>query len=74
MFILGVDTVGGFSICSSPIHLRETGELSLCVKDSDHPPANWVHNKVSFTYITLWAQVFIYCSNSASREVQSPYV
>lgn len=48
MFIPGVDTVGGFSICSSPIRLAETGELSLCVKESDHPPAEWVHNRVSF--------------------------
>ncbi|KAJ6632776.1 Oxidoreductase NAD-binding domain-containing protein 1, partial [Pseudolycoriella hygida] len=41
MYIPGVDTVGGFSICSSPIHLRRTGELSLSVKASDHPPASW---------------------------------
>ncbi len=47
MFIPGLNTVGGFSICSSPNHLSETGEVSLCVKYSDHPPANWVHNKVS---------------------------
>lgn len=46
MLIPGVDTVGGFTICSSPIHLNETGEISLCVKNSDHPPANWVHSRV----------------------------
>lgn len=46
MTIPGVDTVGGFSICSSPIHFSKTGEFSLSVKMSDHPPANWVHNKV----------------------------
>ncbi|XP_037046164.1 oxidoreductase NAD-binding domain-containing protein 1-like isoform X2 [Bradysia coprophila] len=45
MMIPGVDTVGGYSICSSPAHLRETGEFSLCVKNSDHPPAHWVHNE-----------------------------
>lgn len=50
MLIPGVDTVGGFTICSSPIHLNETGEISLCVKNSDHPPANWVHNVVGSIY------------------------
>lgn len=51
MSIPGVDTVGGFSICSSPIHLSQTGELSLSIKNSDHPPAAWVHNKVSFNIL-----------------------
>lgn len=58
MIIPGVDTVGGFSICSSPIHLSKTGELSLCVKDSDHPPAHWVHNRVIFIYIVFRAHNF----------------
>lgn len=53
MSIPGVDTVGGFTICSSPIHLTKTGEFSLCVKVSDHPPADWVHNKVSITFMML---------------------
>lgn len=47
MFIPGEQVVGGFSMCSSPNHLTKTGELSLCVKKSDHPPAEWVHNRVS---------------------------
>lgn len=48
MMIPGIDTIGGYSIVSTPAHLSETGELSLCVKNSDHPPAHWVHNGVSF--------------------------
>lgn len=45
MMIPGIDTIGGYSIVSTPAHLSKTGELSLCVKNSDHPPAHWVHNE-----------------------------
>lgn len=46
MFIPGVDQVGGFSITSSPTHLRSTGELYLAIKNSDSAPSNWVHTQV----------------------------
>lgn len=44
-FIPGVETVGGFSICSSPKTLIDTSTIELAVKYSDHPPALWVHTK-----------------------------
>ncbi|OXA57560.1 oxidoreductase NAD-binding domain-containing protein 1 [Folsomia candida] len=45
MHIPGVDTVGGFSITSSPMHLRRTGDIHLAVKNSESPPSMWVHTK-----------------------------
>ncbi len=46
-FIPGVDTVGGFSICSSPGLLQREGVIELAVKHTRHPPAHWIHTKVS---------------------------
>lgn len=45
MFIPGVDTVGGFSMCSSPGLLQREGVIELAVKFSTHPPAHWVHTQ-----------------------------
>ncbi|CAG5134359.1 unnamed protein product, partial [Candidula unifasciata] len=45
MFIPGLDTVGGFSMCSSPDFLIRTRILQLAVKASPHPPAHWVHTQ-----------------------------
>ena len=42
-----IDTVGGFSMCSTPLALRTKGILELAVKQSDHPPAQWMHGDVS---------------------------
>lgn len=39
--------VGGFSICSSPQRLERERIIELAVKYTNHPPAVWVHNKVS---------------------------
>lgn len=79
MFIPDVQVVGGFSICSSPNHLTKTGELSLCVKRSDHPPAEWVHNSVSLKiYLRKLFSAHIYFievfHRRAKWEVKSPYV
>lgn len=49
LFIPGVDTVGGFSMCSSPGLLQREGVVELAVKYSRHPPAHWVHSQVSRT-------------------------
>ncbi|XP_026145737.1 oxidoreductase NAD-binding domain-containing protein 1 [Carassius auratus] len=46
-FIPGVDTVGGFSICSSPGLLQREGVIELAVKHTRHPPAHWIHTKCS---------------------------
>ncbi|XP_016138893.1 oxidoreductase NAD-binding domain-containing protein 1-like [Sinocyclocheilus grahami] len=46
-FIPGVDTVGGFSICSSPGLLQREGVIELAVKYTRHPPAHWIHTKCS---------------------------
>ncbi|XP_041365733.1 oxidoreductase NAD-binding domain-containing protein 1-like [Gigantopelta aegis] len=43
--IPGVETVGGFSMCSAPSLLQERGLLQLAVKWSSHPPADWIHKK-----------------------------
>lgn len=45
MFIPGVDTVGGFSMCSSPGLLQREGVIELAVKYTTHPPAYWVHTQ-----------------------------
>uniref|UniRef100_A0A3Q1EG53 Oxidoreductase NAD-binding domain-containing protein 1 n=1 Tax=Acanthochromis polyacanthus TaxID=80966 RepID=A0A3Q1EG53_9TELE len=42
-FIPGVETVGGFSMCSSPGLLQREGVIELAVKYAKHPPAHWVH-------------------------------
>lgn len=49
LFIPGVDTVGGFSMCSSPGLLQREGVVELAVKYSKHPPAHWVHSQVRNT-------------------------
>lgn len=49
LFIPGVDTVGGFSMCSSPGLLQREGVVELAVKYSRHPPAHWVHSQVRTT-------------------------
>uniref|UniRef100_A0A8C1DBC5 Oxidoreductase NAD-binding domain-containing protein 1 n=1 Tax=Cyprinus carpio carpio TaxID=630221 RepID=A0A8C1DBC5_CYPCA len=46
-FIPGVDTVGGYSICSSPGLLQREGVIELAVKYTRHPPAHWIHTKCS---------------------------
>ncbi|XP_077051589.1 oxidoreductase NAD-binding domain-containing protein 1 isoform X2 [Siphateles boraxobius] len=46
-FIPGVETVGGFSICSSPGLLKREGVIELAVKNTHHPPAHWIHTKCS---------------------------
>ncbi|KAE8282150.1 Oxidoreductase NAD-binding domain-containing protein 1 [Larimichthys crocea] len=38
-----VETVGGFSMCSSPGLLQREGIVELAVKYAKHPPAHWVH-------------------------------
>ncbi|CAL1529255.1 unnamed protein product [Lymnaea stagnalis] len=45
MFIPGISTVGGFSMCSPPHVLRQQRMLHLAVKYSQHPPAQWIHTE-----------------------------
>ncbi|XP_045168038.2 oxidoreductase NAD-binding domain-containing protein 1-like isoform X2 [Mercenaria mercenaria] len=45
MFIPGVETVGGFSMCSSPSKLLKEQCMDLAVKYSKHPPAHWIHTQ-----------------------------
>lgn len=45
MFIPGIETVGGFSMYSSPDHLRETRTIELGIKFSKWPPAFWIHDQ-----------------------------
>ncbi|KAM7384049.1 hypothetical protein PAMA_011412 [Pampus argenteus] len=42
-FIPGVETVGGFSMCSSPGLLQREGVIELAAKYTKHPPAHWIH-------------------------------
>jgi len=42
-FIPNVDMIGGFSMCSPPSDLEDEKSLSLAVKYSEWPPANWLH-------------------------------
>ncbi|XP_068189378.1 oxidoreductase NAD-binding domain-containing protein 1 isoform X2 [Antennarius striatus] len=43
-FIPGVETVGGFSMCSSPGLLQRECIVELAVKYAKHPPAHWIHS------------------------------
>lgn len=43
-FIAGMDTIGGYSITSTPAALPK---LRLAVKHSKHAPADWVHSKAT---------------------------
>jgi hypothetical protein len=43
----GLQAVGGYSICSTPSQLQQTGTLDLCVKRSGHPCAQWVHTEAA---------------------------
>ena len=63
-FIPGLDVISGFSICSSPKHFTDTGEIELAIQLSDYPPAYWVHSKVgtgsSCTFFTkLYNSIFL---------------
>ncbi|CAL4080993.1 unnamed protein product, partial [Meganyctiphanes norvegica] len=42
MFIPGMETVGGFSMYSSPTYLAETQTIKLGVKFSKWPPSHWL--------------------------------
>ena len=53
-----IETVGGYSMCSSPVYLHESRMLDLAVKNSLHPPANWVHTKV---IIFRWLPLQLHC-------------
>ncbi|KAL8617688.1 hypothetical protein ACOMHN_064942 [Nucella lapillus] len=44
-FIPGMETIAGYSMCSSPSLLKAKGILILAVKFSEHPPALWIHTK-----------------------------
>ena len=44
-YIPGVAKVGGFSLCSSPGELEQSGTLDLAIKESSWPPADWLHRK-----------------------------
>lgn len=68
--IPGLETVGGYSMCSAPSLLQEKGELHLAVKYSDHKPAYWVHNKVSVLFEkTILVKDFGPLANSKSYVV-----
>lgn len=43
--IPGIETIGGFSMCSSPEKLQKHRLVDLAIKRSDHPPAHWVHTQ-----------------------------
>uniref|UniRef100_A0A3B3ZTJ1 Oxidoreductase NAD-binding domain-containing protein 1 n=2 Tax=Periophthalmus magnuspinnatus TaxID=409849 RepID=A0A3B3ZTJ1_9GOBI len=45
LFIPGLETVGGFSMCSSPGLMQREGVIELAVKYTQHPPARWLHTQ-----------------------------
>lgn len=47
LFIQGLESVGGFSICSSPSEHALTGQIDLAVKLSSDPSARWLHEQVA---------------------------
>lgn len=42
-----LETIGGFSVCSTPKQLETRNTIDLAVKYSAHPPAEWVHNSAN---------------------------
>ena len=48
-----VETVGGYSMTSSPNSFRKKQSLDLAVKFSTHPPAHWLHLKVCVNAVSL---------------------
>ena len=40
-----METVGGFSMCCPPSTLERNSMLELAVKQSEWPPANWLHTE-----------------------------
>eukprot|EP00794_Sanderia_malayensis_P003047 gene3045-3509_t len=68
-----VDTVGGFSMCSSPGVLEKSHTFELAVKESSHPPAKWIHQQCK-----VGDQVFVksggdcfWDSDNESRKLKS---
>ncbi|XP_047483513.1 oxidoreductase NAD-binding domain-containing protein 1-like isoform X2 [Penaeus chinensis] len=61
MFIPGIETIGGFSMYSSPNQLAEKGTLELGIKFSKWPPAFWIHDQEVLDTIS---------SNNPNMEVQ----
>jgi hypothetical protein len=51
--IPGLETVGGFSMKSSPRKLEKHRIIELAVKKSDHPPAHWVHSEVHYNFLLI---------------------
>ncbi len=49
LHIPSMDTVGGYSITSTPDRLRKERTLSLAIQHSDHPPALWMSTEVLCT-------------------------
>jgi hypothetical protein len=51
--IPGVETVGGFSMKSSPRKLEKHRIIEFAVKKSDHPPVHWVHSEVHYNFLLI---------------------
>lgn len=43
--IPGLQRMGSFTMCTSPLKFKKTGVIQLAVKYSDHAPTLWVHTK-----------------------------
>lgn len=52
-FMPGVDKVGGFSICSSPRQLQQSGFVQLAVKRSSDAASSWVHSSSCCTGVQV---------------------
>ena len=44
--IPGLEHIGGFSITSTPLALKQSRTIELAVKRASYPPARWVHEQV----------------------------
>ncbi|XP_064096422.1 oxidoreductase NAD-binding domain-containing protein 1-like [Macrobrachium nipponense] len=45
LFVPGIETIGGYSMYSSPKHLTELRTIDLALKYSDWPPTLWMHEQ-----------------------------
>ncbi|XP_068233977.1 oxidoreductase NAD-binding domain-containing protein 1-like [Palaemon carinicauda] len=49
LFIPGIETIGGYSMYSSPKQLVEQRTIELAIKYSDWPPTSWMHSQCKVT-------------------------
>ena len=58
-FVPGSDDVGGYSMCSCPTMYKTHGTFDLAIKHSEHPAAQWMHQKVYDIAFQMNSKLFL---------------